>query len=108
MLEKIFAYSTDNNKHIEKILDDDDVMINHMVLPKGESVPTHYSDSHVHMIITRGELTLEFDDQEPHTYLKGAIVDVPYHTYMKIRNEKSEVTEFFVVKTPSPRLYKKD
>ncbi len=108
MVEKLYSYATDDNKHIEKLIDVDDVMINHMVLPKGEAVPTHYSDSLVHMIIVRGALTLEFDDQESHTYSRGTIVNVPFHTHMKIRNEGEEVTEFFVVKTPSPRVYKKD
>ncbi|NCB01173.1 MAG: cupin domain-containing protein [Spirochaetia bacterium] len=108
MLEKLYTYATNNEKHIEKIVDDDVVMINHMVLPTGESVPSHYADSHVHMIIARGTLTLELNDQEPHTYPRGSIVNVPYHTYMKIRNESDETTEFFVVKTPSPRVYKKN
>ncbi len=106
MLEKLYTYVTDDNKHIEKLIDDDEVMINHMVLPVGESVPDHYSDSKVHMIIARGELTLELDNQTPHTYPRGSIVNVPYHTFMKIRNEGKETTEFFVTKTPSPRVYK--
>lgn len=107
MIEKEYKYATDDNKHIEKLIDVDEVMINHMVLPIGESVPSHYSDSKVHMIIARGELTLELDEQEPHVYPRGSIINVPYHTFMKIRNESNEITEFFVTKTPSPRVYKK-
>ncbi len=31
MIEKIFAFANDNEKRIEKIIDDQAVMINHMI-----------------------------------------------------------------------------
>jgi hypothetical protein len=41
-------------------------MINHMIFPKGDFVPDHHANSHVHMIVVRGNLTLQLDEQEPH------------------------------------------
>ena len=105
MVERIYPFAIDDAKHIEKLIDDDPVMINHMVLPKGECVPDHHANSYVHMIVVRGTLTLQFDEQEPHHYERGTIVHVPFNTYMRVRNEHDAVCEFFVVKTPSPRLY---
>ena len=107
MIEKRFAYVSDDAKRIEKLIDDDEVMINHIILPKGEKVPDHSANSHVHMIVIRGEITLELGNQEPHAYAKDSILDIPYGTPMKIRNEKDEVCEFFVIKSPSPRVYQK-
>ncbi len=105
MIEKRYAYATDDEKHIEKLIDDDPVMINHMVLPQGEKVPDHNSNSLVHMIVIRGTLTLELGEQEPHAYERGSIINIPFDTPMKVRNEDPETCEFFVIKSPSPRMY---
>lgn len=107
MIEKTYNYAVADTKHIEKLIDDDPVMINHMILPKGDFVPDHHANSHVHMIVVRGNLTLQLDEQEPHTYAKGTIVNIPYGTFMQVRNEHEAICEFFVVKSPSPRLYGK-
>ena len=107
MIEKIYNYATADEKMIEKLIDDDPVNINHIVLPKGEKVNDHRANSYVHIIIVRGTLTLELGEQEPHHYSRGNVVHIPYDTFMKVRNEHDEVCEFFVVKTPSPRVYGK-
>jgi len=107
MIETRYVYATDDEKHIEKLIDVDPVMINHMVLPEGECVLDHKANSLVHMIVVRGELTLELGDQDPHTYERGSIINIPYDTFMKIRNEQQKTCEFFVVKAPSPRVYGK-
>ncbi len=107
MIETTYRYAVDDEKHIEKIIDDDPVMINHMVLPKGECVPDHHANSYVHMLVIRGILTLQLNDQEPHHYPRGTIVNIPFDTFMRVRNEHDETVEFFVIKSPSPRLYGK-
>ena len=107
MIETTYEYAVGDEKHIEKIIDDDPVMINHMVLPKGECVPDHHANSYVHMLVIRGILTLQLGDQEPHHYPRGTIVNIPFDTFMRVRNEHEETVEFFVVKSPSPRLYGK-
>lgn len=106
MLENIYRFSTDNAKHIEKIIDDDPVLINHIVLPKGEGLPEHYSNSNVYMIIIRGEMTLKLNEQEPQLYTGGQIITIPYQTKMNVNNAGDHVLEFFVVKSPNPKHYK--
>jgi len=105
MLEKIYGFSTSDTNKIEKLIDDDHVVINHMVLPKGAGLPEHYSNSNVYMIIIRGNMTLILDDQEPHQYTCGQIINMPYHIKMKVTNFDEEVLEFFVVKSPNPKNY---
>jgi len=105
MLEKIYGFSTSDTKKIEKLIDDDHAVINHMVLPKGAGLPEHYSNSNVYMIIIRGNMTLTLDDQEPHHYLSGQIINIPYKLKMNVNNFDEEVLEFFVVKSPNPKNY---
>lgn len=88
---------------IEKIVDDDNVVINHMLLIKNSGLPEHYSNSNVYMIIVCGNMTIKLNDNEPKVYSKGSILNIPFNTKMNINNYSEELLEFFVVKAPNPR-----
>ncbi|MCM8901271.1 cupin domain-containing protein [Caldicoprobacter algeriensis] len=105
MIEKKFVFQQVDDKVIEKIVDDENVNINHMILKKGDALPQHYSNSNVYMIVVRGNITVKLDDQDPHVYPAGTILNIPYNTKMNVYNQHDEVLEFFVVKVPSPRFY---
>lgn len=105
MIEKKFQYTQSNQKTIEKIILDDNVNINHMILPKGEGLPEHFSNSNVYMIVAKGTVSLELDDQERHDYPAGSILNIPYNTKMNVRNYNGEDVELFVVKSPAPHKY---
>ena len=77
MVEKLYNYSLTDAKTIERILEDDYAGVNHMVLPKDAALPEHFANSHVYMIVARGAITLQLNDQEAHTYGAGSIVTIP-------------------------------
>lgn len=103
MIEKVFNYSHSNEKLIEKIINDDNLVINHMILPKNTGLPEHYSNSNVYMIIVRGTMTISLNDSSPQEYSKGTILNIPFKTKMKVNNFNDEILEFFVVKAPNPK-----
>ncbi|CAB3287500.1 Putative cytoplasmic protein [Methanocaldococcus lauensis] len=104
MIEKVYEFKKDSTaKVVEKIVNTEHVQINHIVLPKGEQMPKHYSNSYVHLIIVKGEMTLTLEDQEPHNYKEGNIVYIPYNVKMLIQNLNSDILEFFVIKAPHPK-----
>lgn len=105
MIEKIYDYAMCSEKIIEKVVDDDNVALNHMILTKGTSMPEHYSNSNVYMVIIKGTMTLKLNEQEAHKYTKGNILNIPYKVKMNINNFDDEVLEFFVIKAPNPRFY---
>ena len=105
MLEKVYGFSTSDTKNIERLIDDDHIVINHMVLPKGAGLPEHYSNSNVYMIIVRGTMTLILGDQNPHQYTCGQIINIPFNIKMNANNVNEDVLEFFVVKSPNPKNY---
>lgn len=107
MTEKIFNFTLTDEKIIEKIVNIDDVMLNHVVLPGGERLPKHNADSNVYLIVVRGELTLQLNDQDPKCYGKGNIINAPYDTRMNVYNDGDDVVEFFIVKAPGPNSYGK-
>ena len=107
MMEKKYVYSIVDYKTIERIVDDENIHLNHMVLTKETSLPEHYSNSNIYMVIIRGIMTLCLNEQEPHRYTKGDIINIPYNTKMNVHNQDEEILEFFVVKSPNPKNYKK-
>jgi mannose-6-phosphate isomerase-like protein (cupin superfamily) len=103
MIEKKYQFSLLNEKVIEKLIDDDNVAINHMLLPKDTGLPEHYSNSNVYMIIVRGIMTIKLNEEEANVHEKGAILNIPFKTKMNVKNCHDEILEFFVVKAPNPR-----
>ncbi|HEY9053308.1 MAG TPA: cupin domain-containing protein [Rectinemataceae bacterium] len=103
MIETSYAYTRTDSQTMEKVVDDDRVNINHIVVEPGKAVPTHVSNSHVHQIIVRGTLSLSLEDGPFCHYPAGSIVAVPFDQKMVIQNQGPEVLEFFVVKAPNPR-----
>lgn len=106
MIETITNFTIAEKKVIEQLIGDDEVMINHIALEKGDAVPIHYSDSNVYLIIVQGTITFIFDEQQANHHKKGSIVKIPFHTKMNISNTHDELGEFFIIKAPHPRVFK--
>lgn len=105
MIENIYKFNKTNEKIIEKVVDDDNLALNHMILIKGTGLPEHYSNSNVYMIIVRGTMTIKLGEQEPQKYKEGQTLNIPYNIKMNINNFDDEILEFFVVKAPNPRYF---
>jgi quercetin dioxygenase-like cupin family protein len=103
MIEKPYSCTKTDSTIMEKMIDDEHVNINHIVVAPGEAVPTHVSNSHVHQIIVRGTLSLSLEDEPFNHHPQGTIVAVPFNQKMVIQNQGKETLEFFVVKAPNPR-----
>jgi len=103
MIEKSYRFALTDGNTMEKVIDDDRVTINHVVVEPGKAVPTHASNSYVHQIIVRGMLSLSLEDGPFAEYPAGTIVSVPFNQKMIIENHGSTTLEFFVVKAPNPR-----
>ena len=95
-----------NEKIIEKVVDDENIALNHMILTKDTGLPEHYSNSNVYMIIISGTMTLKLGEQEAKKYQSGDIINIPYNIKMNVNNFDDEVLEIFVIKAPNPRHFK--
>lgn len=103
MVEQIFRLATGPEKAIEKVLFDENVHYLHMLLPKEEGLPEHYSNSTVYMTVLHGTLSIRLDEQESHQYKEGTLLKIPQHTKMNVRNMDDEPLELTVVKAPAPQ-----
>lgn len=105
MIETRYAYTQTKEKVIEKVVDLDNVAINHIVLPPGDRLPRHESNAPVYMIVGSGAVTLGLGGQEPHRYAAGSVAGIPKGVTMDVKNEDEGILEFFVVKAPGPRSF---
>ena len=105
MIEKVYNYSTRDEKAVEKIIMDDNLNYIHMVFNKNEGMPEHFSNSNVYMTILRGTLSIGLDEQEVHEYKKGEILEIPYNVKMNVKNLHDETLELIVIKAPAPKNY---
>ncbi len=103
MIETVHQFTRTENFTMEKVIDDERLNINHIVVQPGGAVPTHVANSHVHQIVVRGTLSLSLEDGPIRRYPAGSVIAVPFDTKMAIRNDGAETLEFFVIKTPNPR-----
>ena len=105
MIEKNYKFKNSTEKTIEKIIEDDNLLLNHMLLPKGTGLPEHFSNSNVYMIIVKGIMTMKLGEQEEQKYSQGDILNIPYNTKMNINNLDDQILEFFVIKAPNPKNF---
>lgn len=105
-METLYHFNASEEKLIEKIIDTDEVMINHMIFNTGEGLPAHLSNSNVYMMVIRGTLSLQLGEQPEKKYPVGSLVAIPYQLMMNVGNKDEEQLEIFVIKAPHPRHMK--
>ena len=102
MVEQVFGMARGDEHRIEKVIADENVHFNHMVLGKSEGLPEHFSNSNVYMTVIRGLLSIGLDEQEVHEYPAGTVLKIPKGIKMNVKNLHNETLELIVVKTPAP------
>ena len=103
MIEKVHELASTNEKAVQRIILDENLHYLHMVFPKGEGLPVHFSNSNVYMTVIRGKLSIGLDDQEIHAYPAGKVLKIPFKTKMNVKNLDNEILELIVVKAPAPK-----
>ncbi|NCA68002.1 MAG: hypothetical protein EOM87_08065 [Clostridia bacterium] len=103
MIEQIYELYKGEEKSIKRIIADENINLNHMVLNFGETLPVHYSNSTVYMTVVRGVLTIRLDEQQENNYKKGTVLKIPYNTKMNVNNTSNKTLELIVVKAPAPK-----
>jgi quercetin dioxygenase-like cupin family protein len=102
MIEQIFQMAQNDNHTIEKVITDENVNFNHMILNKSEGLPEHFSNSNVYMTILRGLLSIGLDEQEIHEYPAGTVLKIHKGIKMNVKNLHDDTLELIVVKAPAP------
>lgn len=98
MIEQAFRYTADDVKTMEQVVKEENLNLNHIVLPQGESFPKHTANATVYMTVMRGELSIVLGEQDAHTYRRGDVLKIPQGTVMQGFNHREETLELWIVK----------
>lgn len=102
MIEQTFQMAQGNGHTIEKVIADENVHFNHMILGKDGGLPEHFSNSTVYMTVVRGLLSIGLGEQENHEYSAGTVLKIPKGIQMNVKNLHEDTLELIVVKAPAP------
>ncbi len=108
MTHKIYVYQDSNEKLIEKVIDDQNIHLNHVILTQNDKLPEHYSNSNVYLIINKGIMTIQLDDEVPQIIENHHFIYISHNTKMNISNQNHDLLEFFIVKSPNPENINKE
>ena len=103
MVEMVYELANTQEKSVRRVVLDENLHYIHMVFPKGEGLPEHFSNSNVYMTVLRGRLSIGLDEQQVHDYPAGTVLKIPFKTKMNVRNMDDAVLELVVVKAPAPK-----
>lgn len=103
MIETVFELAKTDCKTIEKVVADENLHYMHMILPQGDRLPEHYTNSNVYMTVLRGRLSIRLNEEAAHEYEAGSLLKIPFQTKMNVENKYPDVLEFIVVKAPAPQ-----
>lgn len=102
MIEQIYKLTSSDEKLIERVIIDENINYNHIVLAKDDALPEHSTNAVVYMTVLRGNLTIQLNEQELCKYQKGTILKIPFNTKMNVKNIDDEALEITIVKAPAP------
>ncbi len=103
MVEQIFKLAKGNDKVIEKVIQDENLHYNHMILNNGEGLPEHFSNATVYMTVVKGTLSIGLNDEPVNVYESGTLLKIPFDVKMNVKNLHDDVLELFVIKAPAPQ-----
>ncbi|MDO5037781.1 MAG: cupin domain-containing protein [Tissierellia bacterium] len=102
MIEELFQMTLGDSHTIERIIADDNIHYNHMILEKDQGLPEHDTNSTVYMTVLRGRLSIALAHQEAQEYEAGSILKLPKGVRMKVLNKYEDILELIVIKAPAP------
>ena len=84
-----------------KVADEPFLQIMQIALKPGQAVPEHKANSNVHLLILKGQITLQLE-QDKKMLSEGDLLPVAFRTLMNIKNSGEEDATFLVLKAPHP------
>ena len=97
-MEKVYHYTITDGEIMENVFKDENILMNHVVVPSGKVFPKHPTDATVYALIIRGELSVSIENNQPKTFNAGQLVNIPKSVITELSNRGDKTLELFVVK----------
>ena len=95
----VFEFSMGDELAMQRLVKDDRLMINRLVVPSESEVPAHTPESSAYFIVTDGMLSLALNGEPEQEYPTGTIVSIAAGSMLAIANRQDSVMRMFVIKT---------
>jgi len=102
MIKSVYSFDTSGEAIVEKIINDTNIIINHVVVKAKDGIQEHASNANTYFVILKGIMCIRLDPQEEKDYSAGNIINIPSGITMKIDNRADDTLEFFIIKAPVP------
>jgi len=99
MIEKITDYENKSGESLRNLVNEESVIINHVIIEPDQSFPAHVTEHEVHIIIIKGNISINLGNQDAHEYKEGKMISLPKGVVSGISNPSENTTELFVVKS---------
>ncbi|HHU17823.1 MAG: cupin domain-containing protein [Anaerovoracaceae bacterium] len=97
-MEKVYQYTITDQEIFENVFKHEKLLMNHVILPPGKVFPKHPTDAIVYILIIKGQLSAEIENNTLKTYRAGQLVNIPKGVSTQLSNRGNESLELFVVK----------
>lgn len=98
-MAQLFKYTLTDEDTFENVFTEENLLLNHVVIPQNKYFEKHPTDARVHIIILRGTLSIAIEDEERVLYEKGAVIYVDKGIVSVLGNPGPEITELMVIKS---------
>ncbi len=88
-----------NEYKLEKLVMEEKRQYIHMVIPKGDSLPIHYTNADLFMTVIKGVLSISLDKKRVEEIKAGTMIQIPFGVEMDVSNKHDETLKLIVVKT---------
>jgi hypothetical protein len=96
---QLFNYTITDDETFENVFKDENLLLNHVVIPQNKYFEKHPTDSTVHIIILRGTLSIAIAEDDRVLYEKGVVINVSKGVVSVLGNPGPEITELMVIKS---------
>lgn len=96
--EKVYKYTVSDQEIFENIFKDENILMNHVIIPPGKVFPKHPADANVYVLIIKGNLSLGIENEAGKIYPAGHLIYIPKGLVTELGNRGPDILELFVVK----------
>jgi quercetin dioxygenase-like cupin family protein len=97
-MNNVITLTASTAKKIERIVEDPQFHLVHMVFNTDEGLPIHPAHANLYMTVLSGTLSIQLNDEPLLIVRAKSVVKIPFGTVMNVRNLHPEQLELLVIK----------
>jgi len=97
-MTNVFPLSASSSKKIERLIEDPQLHIVHMIFNIDEGLPIHPAHANLYMTVLSGSLSIQLNDDPLMIVKAKSVVKISMGTVMNVKNLHADQLELLVIK----------